>query len=239
MSTPSLVNACPVCGAEESLDALLLRMIDDDTVRRLIADVLTKSLPLGGLLLRYLRLHKPEKQRLRMSTLEKLLAELVPDMQRTAIQRDGRTWLVSNDSWKAAFQAVFDGVDKGTLKLPLQGNGYLYGVLARMADRQAAAAEQERDQTLRTQPRQAGGGKSLDQLVADGLSREAVGHQVGRRAEAATAPDPEAAARAEAIKARLRADLQKRTRPAPEADLQSDSFSAKRATDSTEERKST
>ena len=216
MSTPSLVNACPVCGAEESLDALLLRMIDDDTVRRLIADVLNQSLPLGGLLLRYLRLHKPEKQRLRMSTLEKLLAELVPDMQRTAIQRDGRTWLVSNGSWKAAFHAVFDSVDKGSLKLPLQGNGYLYGVLARMADRQAAAAEQERDQTLRTQPRQGVSGKSLDQLITDGLSPEAVGNQVARQADAGTATDPEAAARAAAIKAQLRADREKRTRPAPE-----------------------
>lgn len=213
MSTPTLVNACPVCGAEESLDALLVRMIDDDTVRRLLAAVLTQSLPLGGLLLRYLRLHKPEKQRLRMSTLEKLLAELVPDMQRTAIQRDGRTWLVSNDSWKAAFNAVFDSVDKGTLRLPLQGNGYLYGVMARMADRQAASAEQERDQTLRTQPRQVGAAKSLDQLVSDGLSPEAA----GRRADAPTGTDPEAAARAAAIRAQLRADLEKRTRPAPEA----------------------
>ena len=92
MSTATLTNTCSVCGAEESLDGLLLRMIDDDQVRRLIADVLTASLPLGGLVVRYLRLHKPAKQKLRMSIVGKLLAELVPDLQRNVIERTGRSW---------------------------------------------------------------------------------------------------------------------------------------------------
>lgn len=142
MSAATLTNTCAACGAEESLDALLLRMIDDDQVRRLIADVLTSSLPLGGLMVRYLRLHKPTKQKLRMDKCAKVLAELVPDVQRTAIQRNGRTWAVSLDSWKAAFQAVFDAATKGTLTLPLEGNGYLYATLMRMADK--AEGQQER-----------------------------------------------------------------------------------------------
>lgn len=153
MSAANLTNTCAACGAEESLDALLLRMIDDDEVRRLIADVLTTSLPLGGLLVRYLRLHKPVKQKLRMDKCAKLLAELVPDIQRTAIQRNGRTWAVSFDSWKAAFQAVFDAGTKGTLTLPLEGNGYLYATLMRMADK--AEGQQERQtEADRTRPRQ-------------------------------------------------------------------------------------
>ena len=73
----------------------------------------------------------------------KLLGELVPDIQRTAIERNGRTWLVGHDAWRAALQAVFDAQEKGTLTLPLDGNGYLYATLMRMADRQEAA--QERD----------------------------------------------------------------------------------------------
>jgi len=153
MSAAILTNTCAACGAEESLDALLLRMIDDDQVRRLIADVLTSSLPLGGLMVRYLRLHKPTKQKLRMDKCAKVLAELVPDVQRTAIQRNGRTWAVSFDSWKAAFQAVFDAATKGTLTLPLEGNGYLYATLMRMADK--AEGQQERETELdRTRPRQ-------------------------------------------------------------------------------------
>lgn len=153
MSTTILTNTCAACGAEESLDALLLRMIDDDQVRRLIADVLTSSLPLGGLMVRYLRLHKPAKQKLRIDKCAKVLAELVPDIQRTAIQRNGRTWAVSFDSWKAAFQAVFDAATKGTLSLPLEGNGYLYATLMRMADK--AEGQQERQtEADRARPRQ-------------------------------------------------------------------------------------
>jgi hypothetical protein len=146
MSAATLTNTCAACGAEESLDALLLRMIDDDQVRRLIADVLMASLPLGGLVVRYLRLHKPPKQKLRMDKCAKLLAELVPDVQRSCIQRNGRTWAVSFDSWKAAFQAVFDAQAKGTLTPPLEGNGYLYATLMRMADKGEAQAERQTEQ---------------------------------------------------------------------------------------------
>ena len=143
MSIATLNNTCPTCGAEESLDVLLMRMIDDDHVRRLIANVILASLPLGALVVRYLRLHKPLKQKLRMDKCGKLLAELVPDIQRTAIERNGRIWAVGLDGWKAAFQAVFDAHDKGTLTLPLEGNGYLYATLMRIADRHETA--QERD----------------------------------------------------------------------------------------------
>lgn len=156
MSTADLTNTCTVCGAEESLDALLLRMIDDDQVRRLIAEVLTASLPLGGLVVRYLRLHKPPKQKLRMSVVGKLLAELVPDIQRNTIERTGRIWAVNADSWKAALQAVFDAHDKGTLSVPLQGNGYLYQVLMRMADRGEATQEKQTEATRRGRANQAG-----------------------------------------------------------------------------------
>lgn len=156
MSTAILMNTCTVCGAEESLDGLLLRMIDDDQVRRLIADVLTASLPLGGLVVRYLRLHKPPKQKLRMSVVGKVLAELVPDMQRGVIERTGRRWTVSHDQWRDAIQAVFDAQHKGTLSVPLQGNGYLYQVLMRLADQAEAAQEKQVDAERRSRANQGG-----------------------------------------------------------------------------------
>lgn len=149
-----LLNTCPTCGAEESLDALLLRMVDDDAVRRLIADVLTASFPLGGLVVRYLRLHKPPKQKLRMDKIGKLLAELVPDVRRNAVERQGRTWLVSMQDWRDAFEAVFTAVGKGTLAVPLQGNGYLYSVLMRKSDKAEAGEENQRELDRRVGPRQ-------------------------------------------------------------------------------------
>ncbi len=147
------INQCPVCGTEESLDALLARVIDDDTVRRLIAQVLTASFTLGGQVVRYLRLHKPEKQKLRMDKVAKLLAELVPDVQRNAIERNGRTWVVSHDDWKGAFDAVFAAVEKGTLTVPLPSNAYLYSVLMRKADKSEASQEDQRELDKRHAPR--------------------------------------------------------------------------------------
>jgi hypothetical protein len=140
-SAKQLVNVCPACGAEESLDGLLGRMIDDTDTRRLIADVLTTSLPLGGDVVRYLRLHKPAKQHLRMSRVATLLAELVPDIKRGAITRKGRDWQAGHETWRMAMAAVHDAKDKGTLQLPLDGNAYLYEVIVRMVDRHERDAE--------------------------------------------------------------------------------------------------
>lgn len=191
MSTAALTNTCPACGAEESLDVLLLRVIDDDQVRRLIADVLTASLPLGGLVVRYLRLHKPPKQKLRMSVVAKLLAELVPDIQRNVIERTGRTWAVSTDSWKAALQAVFDAHDKGTLTVPLQGNGYLYQVLMRMADKTEAVQEKQVDATRRGRANDSGAqsvGAVLDKL--NGATHEGSGAVPPIQPRPVTPPGP-------------------------------------------------
>lgn len=156
MSAANLMHTCPVCGAEESLDALMARMVDDDQVRRLIADVLTCSLQLGSLTLRYLRLHKPAKHRLRLEKVRALLAELVPDMQRHLINRKGRDWAVPLDAWKAGFEAVFDAADKGSLTLPLEGNAYLYEVLLRQADRVEGADERDTEAARRSRAHQAG-----------------------------------------------------------------------------------
>ena len=140
-----LVNSCPSCGAEESLDVMFQRMVDDEVVRRAIHDVVILSLPLGALLLRYIRLHKPPKQRLRMTRFRELLCEVAGDMKRAAIERHGRSWSVTHDDWRGAFDAVFTAVEKGSLKLPLQSNAYLYQVLSRQADEVEAAAEQKRE----------------------------------------------------------------------------------------------
>jgi hypothetical protein len=150
MAETVFVNTCASCGAEESLDSVLRRMIDDDATRRLIADVVSISLPLGNLVVRYLRLHKPPKQRLSMAKAAKVLAELLPDLQRDVVQRNGRTWTVTLDDWKGAFQAVFDAVERGSLAVPLaQGNGYLYGVLVNKSNQTEAEAETAREDERR------------------------------------------------------------------------------------------
>jgi hypothetical protein len=137
----ALINTCATCGAEESLDALIHRMIDDEQVRRLIADIMTTSLPLGGLVLRYLRLHKPAKQKLRMDKVAKILGELLTDMQRNCIERKGRSWAIDKEGWKIALESVFTAELKGSLTLPLDGNAYLYEVVMRLSDKAEGEAE--------------------------------------------------------------------------------------------------
>ena len=143
MSAAGLTHTCPVCGAEESLDALLVRMVDDDTTRRLLADVMTNSLAVGAQVVRYLRMHKPPKQKLRLERVRQVLAELVPAIRTGRIQRKGREWVIAETGWKAAFTAVFEAAEKGSLSLPLEGNGYLFEVAMRQADRTEAEAERE------------------------------------------------------------------------------------------------
>lgn len=141
----TLVHACPACGAEESLDVLLLRMIDDDQVRRLIADVICHAVPVGGAVVRYLRLFKPPKQRLRMSKLSAVLSELVPDITRQAIKTKGRTWSTTDAVWLDAFAAVHAAVDSGKLTTPLGSNVYLYAVVQAKADRAEAETERQNE----------------------------------------------------------------------------------------------
>lgn len=165
MTAAALTHTCPVCGAEESLDALMARMVDDDEVRRLISAVLTCSLQLGSLTLRYLRLHKPPKHRLRLEKVRALLGELLPDMQRLAITRKGRDWAVPLAVWKDGFEAVFTAAQAGSLTLPLEGNGYLYEVLLRQADRTEGAAERDTEAQRRSRAHE-GEASSAGELLA-------------------------------------------------------------------------
>ena len=169
MSLDTLTNTCAACGAEESLDALLHRMIDDDQVRRLLADIMTTSLPLGALVVRYLRLHKPAKQKLRMDKVAKVLGELVPDMLRASIERKGRAWRIDTEGWKLALEAVFAAQAKGSLTLPLDGNAYLYEVLMRLADKAEGATEKQAEVSSRSRAFQ-GGVKSMAELASAALS---------------------------------------------------------------------
>ena len=198
-----LVNTCPSCGAEESLDVMFSRMVDDDVVRRAIHDVVVKSLPLGAMLLRYIRLHKPPKQRLRMTRLRELLSELAGDMARNVIERHGRTWAVTNDDWRGAFDAVFAAVEKGTLQLPLQGNGYLYQVLSRKSDQVEAAQEAQREQDRRNAGRahSSAAPTSVGELLA---AAPAVAPSPAPR-PAAPAPSPGTSPTVRAMRAQVKA----------------------------------
>lgn len=172
----ALVNTCATCGAEESLDALIHRMIDDDQVRRLIADIMTTSLPLGGLVLRYLRLHKPARQKLRMDKVAKILGELLGDMQRGTIERKGRGWSIDKEGWKLALEAVFAAELKGSLTLPLDGNAYLYEVVMRLSDKAEGEAEKAAATSSKSRAFQSGA-QSIADLAEAAMAGQPVAAQ--------------------------------------------------------------
>jgi hypothetical protein len=132
---------CPACHAETSLDALLGREVD----ARAVAGLLERHLPLGDALMRYIGLFRPAKRRLGLARMVALVEELMPDIERHAIDRKGREWRVEPRAWRAGFDAVLAARDKGALVLPLTSHGYLYEVLCGAAEKAEAALETQRE----------------------------------------------------------------------------------------------
>lgn len=143
--------ACPVCGAELDLAVLFSHEHDQRALARLAA----LSIPLGARVLQYLSLFTPPKQRLTAAKKIKLILQLLPDLERQAITHKGRDWPAPLAAWAQAIDQMLAARDAQRLELPMKGHGYLYAVLAGMADKHEAQAEQQREQELRTGPRAA------------------------------------------------------------------------------------
>ena len=155
--------SCPVCGTE--LDLAVLFSHEHD--QRALARLASVSIPLGGRVLQYLALFTPPKQRLTAAKKIKLILQLLPDLERGAISWKGRDWAAPREAWAMAIDQMLAARDAQRLELPMKGHGYLYAILAGMADRFEGQAEQQREQELRTGPRAAtvNGPKSVADLV--------------------------------------------------------------------------
>ena len=155
--------SCPVCGTE--LDLAVLFSHEHD--QRALARLASVSIPLGGRVLQYLALFTPPKQRLTAAKKIKLILQLLPDLERGAISWKGRDWAAPREAWAMAIDQMLAARDAQRLELPMKGHGYLYAILAGMADKHEASAEQQREQQLRTGPRAAtvNGPKSVADLV--------------------------------------------------------------------------
>ena len=175
--------SCPVCGTELDLAVLFAHEGDQRALARLAA----VSIPLGGRVLQYLGLFTPPKQRLTAAKKIKLILQLLPDLERGAISWKGRDWAAPREAWAMAIDQMLAARDAQRLELPMKGHGYLYAILTGMADKAEAAAEQQREQELRTGPRAAtvNGPKSVADLVPAPAPAAAP-----RPAPAAPAPSP-------------------------------------------------
>lgn len=156
---------CPACNAEESLEVLLGREADARTV----AAFFERHVLMGALLLRYIALFRPPKRRLGIARMLGLVAELMPDIERGAINRKGRDWPVPLDAWRSGLETVVGKRDKGTLTLPLTSHGLLYEVLSSIADKTEARteAEAEADRRARRTTGASTGPRDLSTVAGD------------------------------------------------------------------------
>lgn len=151
MSKPSDLIACPACGTELTLEHLVGHLDDERAFARLVA----LSVPMAHLVVRYIALFSPAKQRLTLRKKVRLIQQLLPDLQRQAVTHRGRDWPVPMDAWAAGIEQMLAARDAGRLDLPMASHGYLYAILAGLADKAEAIAEQQREADRRAGPRQA------------------------------------------------------------------------------------
>ena len=148
--SPSVENlTCPVCSATLNFEQILGRLESDRTFDRMV----TLSVPLGTLVLQYLTLFTPPKQRLTNSKKLRLIAQLLPDLERRAIAHKGRDWDAPWPAWAQAIDQMLSARAADRLSLPMTGHAYLYSILAGLADKHEGAAEQQREREQRTGPR--------------------------------------------------------------------------------------
>jgi len=146
---------CPACGAVTSLEAAA-----NDKAARQVAALFGKLPPqVAAVLPGYLALFRPEKQGLRWTRVEAILAELVP-MVLDGFTRNRRRCRPSATIWAGALAAVADR----NLRRPLKGHGYAMEVVADLFDRADARWESDRDEQQRK------GQRAPERPVAPALS---------------------------------------------------------------------
>jgi hypothetical protein len=134
---------CPCCGAQNSLEALLI----DAAARQAVATALALPGGLGDRLVRYLGLFRPTGGRgLTWDRVARLLEELNAAMAAGQIERHGQVWPAPPDAWETALDQILDS--RPSLVLPLKSHGYLYEILVGRARKAAddRAARQELDE---------------------------------------------------------------------------------------------
>ncbi len=132
--------SCPACGAEMTLDA----MIAFEAAREAVRVALLLPSPLGKLLIQYLALFRPAKRQLSWERVASLLQELATPLAEAKLERSGRLWPAPLGYWEMALTEMLAKRDK--LTLPLKSHGYLYEIVAGIANKAESRTEVKREQ---------------------------------------------------------------------------------------------
>ena len=129
---------CIACGSEMSLDACLAH----EELRLVAWEILKLCVPTGALLMRYVSLFRPPKNKMSATRTAQLVKSLLPNIQNQIIEHNGRQWDVPEEVWRTGIEVMLAKADAGKLTLPLTSHNYLFTILADLAAK--IEAEQER-----------------------------------------------------------------------------------------------
>ena len=149
---------CPECQSQFPLSAGLL----DAEAKRFGIAMAGLDPVVGRALVQYLALHKPEKTALRLTKAAKIAEEIAALVAAGTVRRNGTTRPAPPAVWATAMEHMVD--QRGKLRLPLSGHGYLAEVVYGLADTADANAERQREAALRSPSRRAG---PSDNVIAE------------------------------------------------------------------------
>lgn len=80
--------ACPICGTELTI----IQLFASETTQMAVSRMIAVGMPLGAKVLEYVTLFAPPKTRLTVPKQIKIMLQLLPDLERRAINHRGREW---------------------------------------------------------------------------------------------------------------------------------------------------
>lgn len=151
---------CPSCCAGFSLDVALQM----DASRSALMRALQMPAPLAGLWAQYLGMFRSKSRALAHDRADKLMAELVPMLDAGLVERNGNQRQAPVDLWRDALQQMVELRNADKLQLPLKSHGYLLEIVYAAADRGAAQAERQVEETRRRGEHRRNGDDRLERL---------------------------------------------------------------------------
>ncbi|MCW5223496.1 hypothetical protein D5041_07765 [Verminephrobacter aporrectodeae subsp. tuberculatae] len=114
-------------------------IVDDGAAAQALQAALEMS-AMGSLLIRYLALFRPAKNRLTWPRVAALLGELLPLIQQERLERNGQLHEAPLHAWASAIEKTIAARDAGALRPPLKTHGYLFEVVIAESARASAHA---------------------------------------------------------------------------------------------------
>ncbi|MBI1397034.1 MAG: hypothetical protein GC151_13745 [Betaproteobacteria bacterium] len=131
---------CPCCGYVGEPEGYL----SDVQWRDALSAALKLPAPLGDRLVRYVGLFRPRQRALSPDRAARILLELLEPISEARVERNGRSWPAPFEYWSSALDDMLSRRD--TLQLPLKSHGYLFEIVAGIANKAEGRAETKREE---------------------------------------------------------------------------------------------